>query len=272
VKPLRDRFAGWAGSPAGRLTLSWFRAYLAASRNSAAAITVYSVLSVLPTALVGVAYFHLSGSDANAFADRIVAHLRLHGETAGLVRATFASASANALAATIAALAGFLLWGFGIGQLYRDFYARAWKLELRSSAGDQLRFTVFFFADAAVLALLVVSASRLQGSSWLVLVAAWAAGSVAFWLWAPVFLLRGAVGLRALLPGALLASFVLGGTIATAPFWIAPTVNENGTAFGSFGVVLTILAYVFILITLALVCAVFAPVWREWRDRTAGPG
>ena len=85
------------------------------------------------------------------------------------------------------------------------------------------------------------------------LLSAWTVGSVVFWLWVPSFLLRRAVPLRALLPGALLASLVLGGTIAFAPFYLAPTVNKNGEAFGSFGVVLTMLAYLFIVITLSMV-------------------
>jgi membrane protein len=86
-----------------------------------------------------------------------------------------------------------------------------------------------------------------------------------FWLWVPLFLLRRRVSARALLPGALLASVVLGGMIAAAPLYLAPIVNQNGAAFGSLGVVLTMLGYVFVLITTSLVCAVFGPVWRDRR-------
>jgi uncharacterized BrkB/YihY/UPF0761 family membrane protein len=68
------------------------------------------------------------------------------------------------------------------------------------------------------------------------------------------------------LPGALLAAFVIGGTIAFAPFYLSATMNENGRAFGSLGVVLTILAYMFIVIAISMVCAVFPPVWRDWRN------
>src|SRR6059058_3165903 len=102
VHAVQSWLAERGNSASGRLTISWARTYFAASRNSACAVTVYSSLSVLPTALVGVAYLHLSSSGANAFADRIVAHLRLHGETASLVHATFASTSDNAIAATVA--------------------------------------------------------------------------------------------------------------------------------------------------------------------------
>jgi hypothetical protein len=42
--------------------------------------------------------------------------------------------------------------------------------------------------------------------------------STAFWLWTPRYLLRGKIGLRPLVPGALLASLLLGGATATSPF------------------------------------------------------
>ncbi len=81
----------------------------------------------------------------------------------------------------------------------------------------------------------------------------------------PRFLLHRKISLRALLPGALLATIVLGGATATAPFFVAAPLNANGKAFGSFGVVVTMIGYVFIMITMSLVCAVFSPVWATWR-------
>jgi hypothetical protein len=270
AKAAQQWLAGRADTATGRFVMQWFRAYFAASRNSACAATLYTSLSVLPTALAGIAYLHLSKSDSNAFADRVVSHLRLHGDTADLVHATFASTSSNVLAATLAAVVGFLLWGIGIGQIYRDVYARAWGVEVESTASDQIRFTVFFFVFSGAVALLVVSASALRATGWPVLIAVWAVGSIVYWLWTPTYLLRRAVSLRQLLPGALLASFVVGGTIAFAPFYLSPTMNQNGAAFGSFGVVVTIIAYLFIIVTISMVCAVFAPVWA--RARAAGDG
>ena len=41
--------------------------------------------------------------------------------------------------------------------------------------------------------------------------------------------------------------------------------NSYGKYFGSFGVVVVLVGYVFIMTTLSLVCAVFSPVWSEWR-------
>jgi len=199
------------------------------------------------------------------FAKHLVTHLKLTGSTASLVESTFGSTSSNALAASIAVIISFLLWGIGIGQIYQDVYARAWGVEVGSLA-DQGLFALFFFVLAGAMAAQIIASERFQGADVLVLVPAWLIASTAFWLFVPSLLLHRKVGWRALLPGALMASFVIGGTIATSPLFIAAPLNQNGKAFGSFGVVLTVIGYVFVLLTMTLVCAVFSPVWRSWRE------
>jgi hypothetical protein len=256
-----------ADTSVGQLSLSWFQRYFEASQNSGSAATVYSVLSVFPTALAAIAYFDLSGGDANAFSQRLVDHLRLDGQTADLVQEMFGSASSNALAATLAAVVGFLIWGIGIGQIVKNVYARAWRIDIANTASDQGLFAVWFFVVCGALALYVVAAEKLKGAGLVVVIPIWVIGSTLFWLWTPRYLLRKAVGVRALLPGALLSTLILGGALVTAPFWIATTLNAQGRAFGSFGIALGILAYVFTIITMAFVCAVFSPVWAEWRRR-----
>jgi membrane protein len=258
----------WLGrrvdSPLGRLSLQWFRAYFEASRNSGCAISIYSVLSVFPAALVFLALVH-PGTGVNAFAERIVDHMHLTGSSADLVRSSFGSTSSNALGATIAVAITFLLWGIGIGQIYQDVFARAWRISLGSLAADQGMFAVFFFVFAGSWAGVVMSAESLRAAGWLVLVPVWVICSVGFWSIVPHVLLHRKVGIRALLPGALLSSIVIGGTIATSPLFMGPSLNENGRIFGSFGVVATVIGYIFIMLTMSLVCGVFSPVWAEWR-------
>lgn len=261
---------GWfrqrADTGLGRFALSWFQRYFEASRNSGSAATIYSALSVFPTAMVAIAYFDWSGGDTSAFADRLISHLRLTGQTAELVRDMFGTASSNALAATLAAVIGFLIWGLGIAPIMQSVYARAWRIEAAGSAADQWRFAVWFFVASGALALVAVCAERLRSAGLILFALVWFLGSSLFWLWTPRFLLRGRIGLRQLLPGALLATGVLGGALATSPFWISSTLNAQGRAFGSFGIALAVLAYAFIMITMALVCVVFSPVWIERRQ------
>lgn len=275
VKAIQDWLRGRADTRLGRLALQWFRRYFEASHNSGCAATVYSALSVLPGALVAVSYFHSSGSDTNAFAQRLIDHMGLNGTTASLVEQTFGSTSANKLAATITVAVAFLLWGIGIGQIYQDVYARAWRIKVGSPA-DQGRFAIFLFVVTGALALAVISGAELRAKGWYVLLPVWLVASTAFWLWVPSFLLHRKIGLRALLPGALLATIVLGGATAASPLFVAAPLNANGKAFGSFGVVVTLIGYTFIMITMSLVCAVFSPVWADWRqtekERVDSPG
>ena len=255
-----------ADTPVGRLSLQWFRAYFAASRNSGCAITIYSSLSVLPMALIIVAVLYAPGGDTNAFAQHLVDHLNLTGATAKLVEDTFGSASSNALAASVATAVSFLIWGIGIGQLYQDVYARAWGVTVRSQAADQGRYAIFFFVFSGALALSTIGQAELGDTGRrLLFTTVWLLFSCAFWIAVPLFLLHGQVGVRGLLPGALLAAVVLGGAAAFSPLFLPATMNANAKAFGSFGVVLTLIGWLFVLITLSLVCAVFAPVWAEWR-------
>ena len=158
-----------------------------------------------------------------------------------------------------------LLWGIGIGQIYQDVYARAWGITV-GSAADQGLFAIFFFVFTGAIALVVVAGAQLRDIGWLVLLPVWLVGSTVFWLWMPRFLLHRRIALRALLPGALLATFVLGGATATTPSFLPATVNANGTAFGSFGIVITMIGWLFIMLTMSLVCAVFSPVWATWRQ------
>lgn len=248
----------------GRLVLLWFRRYFEASRNSGAAASAYITLSVLPTALVLIGILNLARGNENAFADRVVSHMKLEGATADIVRDLFGTTADNVAAASVAVIIGFLIWGISIGQLYQDVYARAWRIHV-GSAADQLRYTVWFFLLSGILAVMFGSAGELRASGWLVALPVWLGGSIVFWLWTPRYLLHREISLRSLLPGALLATVVLSGTIATSPLWIGPTINQNAKAFGSFGAVIALFAYILIGTTISMVCAVFAPVWAEWR-------
>jgi uncharacterized BrkB/YihY/UPF0761 family membrane protein len=261
--------SGWlrgrADNRVARLASLWFRRYLEASRNSGAAASAYFTLSALPTALVAVAFFHHGASDQNAFAARLITHLKLNGSTANVVHDLFGTTSNNLLAASVTVVIGFLLWGLAIGQLYQDVYARAWRIHV-GTAADQALFAIWFLVVSGVVGLMAASAAELRSDGWLVLIPAWFVGSTIFWLWTPRFLLHHKIALRSLLPGALLASFVLGGTVATSPLWIGAVVNQDAQAFGSFGAVIALFAYILICITISMTCVVFAPVWAEWRD------
>jgi membrane protein len=265
ARAVQDWLAERTDSPIGRLALQWFRRYFEASRNSGSAATIYLFLSVGPLLLAATGLFHAAGGDTNAVARQLINHQALTGDTATLVRQTFGTASSNALAASVAAVIGFLIWGIGIGQIYQDVYARAWRIEIRTLS-DQARFAIWFFVLSALLALFFVFAGTMKQSGWALAIPGYLVISTAFWLGTPLYLLRRKIGLRPLLPGAVVASIAIGGATAVSPLFLGPWLNSDGKYFGSFGVVVALLAWGFILTTLSMVCAVFSPVWGEWRE------
>jgi membrane protein len=257
-----------------RLGWRWFQSYLVASRNSACAISIYACLSVVPAALMFIAVVYHGSGNVNVFAQHLVDHLRLTGDTAKLVQQTFGSASSNALAASIATVISFLLWGIGIGQIYQNVYAKAWEIEVGSLA-DQALYTIFFFVLSAATAGIVIAQSELgQGGRIALLVLVGIVGSLVFWLVVPYYLLHRQIGYRRLLPGALMATVLIGGTMTVAPLFLPATLSANGRAFGAFGISLTIVGYLFTLVTMTVASAVFSPVWLSWREeeRTRAAG
>ncbi len=253
-----------ADSKVGRLSLQWFRSYFAASQNSGSAATLYSFLSVAPVVLAVIGLFHASGADTNTFADHLVEHLGLTGATARLVQDTFGSASSNALAASLAAVVGFLVWGLGLAPIYQNIYARAWNVKVGSPV-DQARFAIWFFVASGAVGGYIVLAEHFRDLGWIVLIPAWVAASTAFWIWTPRFLLHKTVSWGHLLPGALLASITIGGATATSPLFLGGWLYTDGKYFGSFGVVMGLIGWAFVLVTMSMACIVFSPVWFEWR-------
>ena len=71
-----------------------------------------------------------------------------------------------------------------------------------------------------------------------------------------------------------MATLVLGGTAVCSPLFLAPALTTNGKAFGPLGVVLSLVGYLFVLVTPSLVSAVFSPVWFAWRaaEKSRVPG
>jgi membrane protein len=259
---------GWlerrANSKVGRLSLSWFRAYFAASQNSGSAATLYSFLSVAPVVLAVVGLFHAAGADTKTFAEHLIDHLGLSGSTARLVEDTFGSASSNALAASLAAGLSFLIWGLGLGPIYQNIYCRAWRIQVGSPA-DQARFAIWFFVASGSVGAYILLAEHFRELGWAVFIPVWIVSSTIFWIWTPLFFLHRVISWRRLLPGALLASIAIGGAHATSPLFLGGWLYTDGKYFGSFGVVMGLIGWSFVLITISMACIVFSPVWEEWR-------
>src|SRR5262249_7283495 len=144
--------------------------------------------------------------------------------------------------------------------------ARAWHIET-AQPNDQVLFIIWYFVTCGLMGVMFVATTGLASSNRALFIPVWLCVSMAYWLWTPRFLLHRKVPMPRLLPGAVVGAVVLGGTIGTAPLWMGPTLNQNAKAFGPFGVVLAVLGLMLTVITISMVCAVFAPVWEEFRGK-----
>jgi hypothetical protein len=271
VRAVQQWLAERADTPVERLALQWFRRYFEASQNSACAATVYTFFSVGPLLLAAAGVLHATGSDTNAFVRRLIEHQHLTGETAHLVRATFGTANNNALAASATAVIGFLLWGSGSGRSTKTSTpergaSRSGRCPTRPASRLVRRprrrpRSVHRLRGNAEARRMGSRRRGLAGRRDRVLVVD------ASPLAARPDRAAAALSRRALCLAAHRRA------TATSPIFLGRSLSSDGRHFGPFGVVGALLGRAFVLATISVVCAVFSPVWAEWRkseQRAAG--
>jgi len=267
-----NRFVRWAersveryaSGRAGSLALGWLQRFTEANRNSSSALVLNMFLSAIPALLAVYALADLSASKGNGVARHLVRHLDLHGETAALVSHTFGTIAHNAAAASVIGLLGFVIFGLAVGKVLQEVYVRAWRVR-SGTLTDQWRFALWFIVATSLLGLWISEESLASTLGTELLVPAWIAILAAFWLWTPWFLMHREIAARRLVPGALLAAAAYAVALSVSQLLVGRWVNENGHFFGSFGVALALLLWGQLFAGISLACAVFPPVYIEWR-------
>jgi membrane protein len=249
----------------GSLALGWLRRYAESSEYSAAALVLGTFLSMVPALLAVYALAGLSAGSGNGIAQHLIYRLHIHQPAIALVVSAFGSEASNAAAASVVGLLGFLIFGLGLGKIVQDVYARAWRIRVGSPA-DRWRFALWFIVSTALLGLQVTEESVVSSLGWVLVSPIGFAVLVAFWLWTPWFLLHGQIKLAQLLPGALLVAATYMGAAAVSEFLVGYWVTDNVRLFGSFGIVLALLAWGQVVAGIWLTCGIFSPVYEEWRD------
>lgn len=258
------RLERYADGRVGSLALGCLRRYGDSSENSASALTLEVFLSLVPALLGVYALVGLSRVKDNVIARHLVNHLHLNGATAALVQGEFGTVAHNAAAASILGLALFLVYGLAIGELLQNFYARAWRVDI-CSLKDTWRFALWFVVALTLMALEVSQEDIVKSLDWVLTIPVWFAAVVVFWLWTPWFLLHRKIQLRQLLPGALLVAVAYTVAVTISQYVVGTWINDDGNHFGAFGVAISLLTWGQVMGGLALACAVFSPVYIEWR-------
>jgi membrane protein len=248
----------------GSLAFGWLQRYAESSEYSAAALVLGTFLSMVPALLAVYALADLSAGSGNGIAQHLSYRLRIHQPAIALVVSAFGSEASNAAAASVVGLLGFLVFGLGLGKIVQDVYARAWRIRVGSPA-DRWRFAVWFIVSTILLGLQVAEESVVSALGWVLVSPVGFAILVAFWLWTPWFLLHGRVKPARLLPGALLVAAAYMAATTVSEFLLGYWITDNGRLFGSFGIVLALLAWGQVLAGIWFAGGVFSPVYAEWR-------
>jgi len=228
-------------------------------------LTAYLVLAVLPALLVVTEY--LEGKP-RALADHLARHYSLSAETTGLLRSVLVHDASHKLGSALLAIAGALFFGLGFGHVLQRVTVRVWRLDLRETAGDQVRFAIVLLGLAGMLVLLLVQTSQIAGHPpWagVAIAPGWVALLVVYFCWAPRLLVHRRVSARDLLPGAVLTAFGLVLLMLLSSFVMEPWVDFYARDYGGLGVVMATFFWIGFGSTIIVLAASFAPALAERR-------
>jgi membrane protein len=245
--------------------------------DRAAVLALNAVLGLVPLAILGFAFARRSGVSSIAYADGVVSIMHIHGHTAALTRAAFASADRSLRAATLVGLIGLAWTAFGFsGALFR-VYDRAWRLHTHPGPGNWLRGVAWLALFGAT-----VGAGALARSAAVAVVPeAVASASLhlgfhfGLWLLTPSLLLGRRLPWRSVVLGAAVMS--IGTTVALgASVLVVPDLIDTYAApFGSIGVAVALgfwfLAIAYLWVAGAVVTAVLAEQSSGEEESCAGP-
>jgi len=271
VTGLAERGQRWAEAqdPATRTGVGTHgvRRYRAADGQLyAVLLAAYFFLTVLPVTVVQATY--VSG-DPDAFAHRIAARLDLTGPPAAFLHSVLTGAREDRLVAVLVAVANIAIFGLGFGRVLQLAHARIWGLDLSRGIADQGRYLAVLLAlmwltCVGVLQIEYVGAT----SSWAgrALDAAWLAVLTAYFVWAPRLLLHRRVGIRDLLPGAVITAAGLAALHAVSTFVLRRWLVSYSDTYGGLEIVMAIIFWLIVLSTIMVLAAALSPSLAERRD------
>jgi uncharacterized BrkB/YihY/UPF0761 family membrane protein len=261
-----EREHGWVAFP-----LESFRRFnKIEGKHLAIVIALNLFVAVIPLIIIGYAVLEAFNPHRDV-GNVLVGNLHLTGDTARVVRDTFATASSGKTVALSISLISLLITGLDVSATAQVAFARAFEMTPLRGVQKYLRgaaWLVLLLADTGVaLTLRDVAAHHPAGI-------AVAAGAVlvvlefGFFLVSPRLLLDLPFRWRDLVPGA--AACTVAATVVhiVLTFFLRNWFGEYGRAYGGFGVSLALAAAVGLIASFWVWIAAFMGVWWE---RKAGP-
>ncbi len=236
----------------------------------AASVTLVAFLSLFPLALVAIAVAGFLQADSSDFAERLIDNLGLTGDAADQLETALDRAASSRRATSIIGVVGLLWAGLGFTGALRLAYNTTWQVPDRGLKDKAIG--LGWLAGAAVLfagGAAVTVATRLLPAFTgpLAIVVAFAL-SFGFFLWTSHVLPNIRVGLRPLVPGALIGGVGLIILQAIGALLVPRMVASASALYGSLGVVFATLAWLLFFGRLVVYSAVIDVVLYEARAGT----
>ena len=239
-------------------------------KHLALVICLNLFVAVIPLLIIGYAFVE-AFNPSHSVGALIVEDLHLTGNTAHVVRDTFASAQSGKSVALSISLISLLITGLDVSATAQVAFARAFSMIPLRGVQKYLRggaWLVLLLADTgAALTLRTLAASR---PLWFALIAAAVllVLEFGFFLVSPRLLLDLPFAWRDLVPGAAVCTVAGAIVHVVAVFFLRNWFGEYGNAYGAFGIGLALIAAVGIVASFWVwIAAVMGVYW----ERKAGP-
>ena len=222
-------------------------------------------VAMVPLVLLGFSWLTGFSSSAN-LASLIIRHDDLHEPVAGIVRGTFASASADRSSSSVLGVLSWAVAGFPLAVSVQKTFARAWRVPMLTWMASYLRGGLWFLLYVATQLGVEAAKWTLGRNLGLGVLAGLAGVALTFVLWGatPHLLLgKDLGGWRGLVPTAVAGTVVTVGlrlvSLVLLPRWLA----SWAVPFGAIGASIALLLVVQLLATGWVVVAAFGAVYWE---------
>lgn len=234
----------------------------------ASAITLTAFITLFPLLLVAIAVIGFVSASGDDVAARVVENLGLTGRAARTVTDAIATAERSRRLASVIGVIGLLWTGLGLAGALAYAYNAAWQVKGRGIRDRAV--SLAWFAGLGVLA--AATFATTSAIEWLgaavapLLLLAGVAINVALFLWTSWILPNRRVGIRPLLPAAIVGSVVFEVLKVVGTLLIPRLVADSSALYGTLGVVFAVLAWLLILGRLVVyVAAIEVISWEAQR-------
>lgn len=238
-------------------------------KHLALVIAVNLFIAVIPLLILGYAFLEAFNPE-RSFGTVAVHTFHLTGSTARLVEDTFTNARSGKNTALSISLISLLITGFDISATVQVAYARAFQVTPLSGFPKYARGASWLVVLLAVTGGSLTGRYLASGRPWwfvVLVVAGYLLAQFGFFIMTPRLLLDLPFAWRDLVPGATVSTLAAVIVAAVSSWELHSWLRAYGDAYGSFGISLSIIAYVSVI---ALFWVWVAAVMGTYWERRAG--